>query len=114
MNDSTIIFLVFTICGLSEIIQGVPLMYEKIKPNWLYGFRIPGTVENKKVWYPVNRHLGKGLVIAGFILIIITLFLYTIDLGLLFFEKTLVLLLILIISLAIVIISSFYYYRKLS
>jgi len=114
MDDTAIIFLVFTICGVSEIIQGLPLMFEKIKPNWLYGFRLPGIVENKEVWYPVNKYLGKGLVVIGSMLVVITLFLFMVELGLSFFEKTLVLLFTLIIPLVIVMIGSFNYYRELS
>jgi uncharacterized membrane protein len=114
MDDATIILLVFTISGVAEIIQGIPLMLEKVKPNWLYGFRLPGTVSKKEVWYPVNRYLGRGLVIAGIILVIGTLFLFMVDLGFTLFEKTLVLLFLLIIPLAVVIAGSFYYYKKLS
>jgi uncharacterized membrane protein len=114
MEDTTLVIIVFTISGVAEIIQGIPLMFEKIKPNWLYGFRLPGTVSNKEVWYPVNRYLGRGLVIAGIILVISTLLLFMIDIGVPLFEKTLVLLFLLIIPLAIVIAGAFYYYKKLS
>jgi uncharacterized membrane protein len=114
MDDATIIMIVFTISGIAEILQGIPLMFEKVKPNWLYGFRLPGTVSKKEVWYPVNRYLGRGMVIAGIILVISTMFLFMVDMGLPLFEKTLVLLFLLIIPLAIVIAGSFYYYKKIS
>ena len=114
MDDATLIMIVFIISGMAEIIQGIPLMFNKIKPNWLYGFRLPSTVSNKELWYPVNRYLGRGLVIAGMILVIGTLFLFMIDLGLSFLDKTLVLLFLLIIPLAAAIIGGFLYLKKIS
>jgi len=113
MDDTTIILIVFTISGIAEIIQGFPLMFGKIKPNWLFGFRLPSTVSNKEIWYPVNRYLGRGLVVAGMIVLIGTLFLCMVDLGLSLVDKTLVLSFLLIIPLSVAIISSFNYLKKL-
>jgi uncharacterized membrane protein len=113
MDDTTIIFLVFTISGMAEIAQGLPLMFNKIKPNWLYGFRLPGSVANEEIWYPVNQYMGKGFVVAGIILVISTLLMFLMDFGLILFEKTLVLLFLLVIPIIVIIISSFGYYKKL-
>jgi len=70
MDESTIALLIFTSVGLLEIILGIPLLYEKIKPNWYYGFRTSKTVNNKEIWYKCNKYVGRDLIIAGIIVAI--------------------------------------------
>ena len=113
MDDTTIVMIVFLIAGASEILQGIPLFLEKIKPNWLFGFRLPSTVKNEELWYKVNRYIGKGLIYAGIILVLGTLFVFIVDIGLSFFEKTMVLVILLVIPLSFVIIDGFNYLKKL-
>jgi uncharacterized membrane protein len=114
MDDVTIVIIMFTTVGMLEIIMGIPLMFEKIKPNWLYGFRLPSTVSNKGVWYPVNRYVGRGFVFAGIIVILSNLFLYMSDLNLTILEKTLVLLFLTLIPIIIIIIAGLVYLKKLT
>jgi len=70
MNSETLLTLIFVIAGASEIIQGFPLFLEKVKPNWLYGFRVSKTVNNPKIWYKINKNMGRDFIIAGLILVI--------------------------------------------
>jgi uncharacterized membrane protein len=114
MDDATIVMIVFLIAGVAEILQGIPLFLEKIKPNWLFGFRLPSTVKNKELWYKVNRYMGRGLIYAGIILVIGTLFVFIIDIGLSLFEKTMFLVILLAIPLSFVIIDGFIYLKKLN
>lgn len=39
----------------------IPIIFEKIKPNPLYGFRVSQTLENPRLWYATNKHFGKRL-----------------------------------------------------
>ncbi len=79
MDETLLLIILFIFVGILEIILGIPLMFEKIKPNWLYGFRLPKTVSNKKIWYLVNKQAGKDFVISGIILTITSLILLQIN-----------------------------------
>lgn len=54
----------------------VPLILERIPPNGLYGFRVPKTLSNETIWYAVNRHFGKRLLIASIIFVVGALLLF--------------------------------------
>ena len=43
----------------------LPLIFGKIPPNGLYGFRVKKTMEHPEIWYPVNAYAGKWLLAAG-------------------------------------------------
>ena len=73
MEDYLFIIYIFILVGALEIIMGLPLMYSKIKPNWLYGFRTPKTVKNEEVWYKVNERTGRDFIISGIIVILVAL-----------------------------------------
>lgn len=51
--------------GLLSILISLPLLFEKVKRNPIYGFRIRKTLENEQVWYAVNKHFAKRLLISG-------------------------------------------------
>ena len=67
MQVALMISLLFLFVGILEIIMGIPLYLEKIKPNQLYGFRVKKTLSNKDIWYKSNKYTGKDLIIAGFV-----------------------------------------------
>jgi hypothetical protein len=56
--------------GLVLTLISLPLIAGKIKPNALYGFRVPATLNNPDLWYPVNRYAARWLLIAGLLIII--------------------------------------------
>ena len=60
--------LVFPFVGLLEGGLSVPLILEKIPPNYLYGFRTPKTLSSRELWYKANKYAGRELLVAGAIL----------------------------------------------
>ncbi len=48
----------------------IPLVLGRIPPNGLYGFRVPATIENPALWYPVNRYAGWRLLFSGLLIIL--------------------------------------------
>ena len=51
--------------GLLFLLLGLPMAFNKIKPNGFYGFRTKKTLSNEKIWYAANCFSGKMLSIAG-------------------------------------------------
>lgn len=62
MPDLTILH----VCvGALFIALGVPLIQRRVPPNPYYGFRMPKTLNNPDIWYPVNEHGGRLMVYVG-------------------------------------------------
>jgi uncharacterized membrane protein len=61
------------ILGIILVILGVPLALSKVRPNSIYGFRVQKTLADPAVWYKVNAFLGKGVVICGIAMIVLSL-----------------------------------------
>ena len=40
----------------------LPLMYGRVPPNPLYGFRVPRTLRHPELWYPANAYSGRWLI----------------------------------------------------
>lgn len=78
MDDKMWTFIWLFLIPLALIPLSIPLVLEKIKPNWWYGFRTKKTLSDPKIWYPANKYSGKLMLIAGLItligLIVIMLF----------------------------------------
>ncbi len=55
------------VIGILEMGFSIPLILEKVPPNWLYGFRTRKTRNNEKIWYRANKFAGKTLFLAGLI-----------------------------------------------
>jgi hypothetical protein len=71
-----ILLIIYVASGLILALISLPLIYGKIKPNYLYGFRVPATLENPDLWYPVNKYAAKRLLIAGLVMIAAAIGLY--------------------------------------
>jgi len=71
----TLLFL-YVGSGLVLTLISLPLIAGIIKPNALYGFRVPSTLDNPDLWYPVNRYAAKRLLIAGLLMILAAVGLY--------------------------------------
>ena len=56
---------IFEGTGLLWIGISIPLIYEKIGPNQLYGFRTRKTLSNKEIWYKTNKYMGKDFIVLG-------------------------------------------------
>ena len=70
MDMDFFVILIFILVGVIEILLGLPLLYEKIKPNRFYGFRLPKTVNNEDIWYNINKYTAKDMIISGIVIII--------------------------------------------
>ncbi len=68
MSKADLINLVYLAGGLLIVALGVPLMLGKVGPNGLYGFRTAKTKSSEAIWYPVNKALGRNLLIAGLVI----------------------------------------------
>jgi uncharacterized membrane protein len=71
-----ILFVMYLGAGLLLAGLSIPLILKKIKPNGLYGFRVPQTLDNPKVWYEVNQYSGKWLLVGGIAIVIAAIGLY--------------------------------------
>jgi hypothetical protein len=61
----TNLFLRSLAIGILSILIALPLLYEKIRPNSFYGFRIRATLEDPALWYAVNKHFARRLLVTG-------------------------------------------------
>ena len=55
--------------GLLLVLVSLPLLFGKVPPNSFYGFRVAATLDNPRLWYAVNKHAAKRLIVSGVILI---------------------------------------------
>jgi len=77
-----LLLVTFAGTGLMSILIALPLIERRIKPNPWYGFRVRATLDNPELWYDVNAHMGRRLLIGGFITTLATVGLFLIpDLG---------------------------------
>jgi uncharacterized membrane protein len=51
--------------GFAFIAISIPLVRRRVKPNWLYGLRIPATFADDGVWYEANAKSGRDLLVLG-------------------------------------------------
>lgn len=61
----TSIMLLYVGGGILLTLLAIPLYFEKIKPNGLYGFRVRKTLENPEVWYRVNKYSARWMIVTG-------------------------------------------------
>ena len=47
------------------IILSLPLIFKKVPPNHIYGFRTKRTLSNEKIWYKANKDCGLYFAAAG-------------------------------------------------
>jgi hypothetical protein len=64
-----LLLVMYIIFGLFLLGISFPLLYDKIPPNGLYGFRVKQTMEHPEIWYPVNRHFARRLIIISLAMI---------------------------------------------
>jgi hypothetical protein len=66
----TILVYLFILSGVLISALSIPMIMNKIPPNGLYGFRVKKTMEDPKIWYPVNAYSGKWLLAIGIVTIL--------------------------------------------
>lgn len=59
------LLILYCVAGLALVGLALPLLWEKIAPNPFYGFRLPATLDNPRLWYAVNKYAAKRLIVAG-------------------------------------------------
>lgn len=55
----------YVIFGLLLVGLSIPLLLGKVPPNPWYGFRVPSTLADATLWYKVNRHMARWLLMTG-------------------------------------------------
>ena len=55
----------FVAVGLLFVALALPLIRRRVKPNRLYGLRVPATFADEQVWYDANASTGRDLVKLG-------------------------------------------------
>lgn len=66
----TTLMLFYTAGGILLVLLSIPLYFEKIKPNGLYGFRVRKTIEKPEIWYPVNKYGARWLMLTGLVTVV--------------------------------------------
>lgn len=56
---------VFVATGVLLVALAVPLIRRRVRPNGLYGFRTPSTLNDERIWYEVNAATGVDLLATG-------------------------------------------------
>lgn len=114
MNDYQLLIIIFILVGLSEIISGLPLLLEKVKPNWLYGLRFLRTMPTEEIWYKSNKYFGRDIVVSGILLVLASLLLLLFKSSLSVIETFLFCLFLITLPIIIILIRAFIYLKKLS
>ena len=65
MNDWASAGLTLVIVGVVFVIIALPLVRGRVPRNGFYGYRIPTTMRDDRIWYPVNTLMGLWLIWAG-------------------------------------------------
>ena len=78
MSDKLLLMVMYLFFGVLLIGLSIPLMRNKIKPNGLYGFRIPKTMDDPDTWYAVNHHYSFRLFWLGVATVLSSMILYVI------------------------------------
>jgi hypothetical protein len=63
--------LLFMFVGLVFVGLAVPLIRRRVRPNGLYGLRIPATFANESIWYEANAKSGRDFLWLGIALIVL-------------------------------------------
>lgn len=72
------LLVMYLVGGVGLTLIALPLALRKIKPNPYYGFRVQTTLEDPEIWYAVNEHFGRRLILVGVIEALASIALYLI------------------------------------
>ena len=72
---STLLIL-YLAAGTLLMLLSLPLLYRKIRPNPIYGVRVPKTLNNPEIWYATNACAARYLFAAGGSIVIAAVLLY--------------------------------------
>jgi hypothetical protein len=72
----TLLLILFLVSGAILIGISIPLIQGRVGSNRLYGFRVRRTLEDPKVWYPVNAYAAWRLLGLGVAVMVVATALY--------------------------------------
>ena len=72
----TTLLILYLASGVLLMLLSLPLLWGKIPPNGLYGFRVRATLENPSIWYPANKFAAKRLLWSGAVFVAAAVVLY--------------------------------------
>ena len=77
----TLLLILFHVSGAILIGISIPLIQGRVGPNRWYGFRVRRTLEDPKVWYPVNTYAAwRGLWLGVAVIVVATALYFVPDL----------------------------------
>jgi uncharacterized membrane protein len=65
MDGRLMVMAVCALVAIAFVALGVPLVRRSVPPNWVYGFRLPQTVNDPALWYPANEYAGRWMIAIG-------------------------------------------------
>ncbi len=65
LDAMTTLLILFVGSGVLLMLLSLPLLWGKVPPNGLYGFRIRATLDNPSIWYPANKYAAKRMLWSG-------------------------------------------------
>jgi hypothetical protein len=76
MSERLLVLVMLLPVALLLVALALPLVRGAVKPNWIYGFRLPSTVNDPNLWYPANAYAGRWLagIGAAMALAVVTLY----------------------------------------
>ena len=80
-QDIIILRWLFIGSGLLLSALAVPLLFDKIPPNPLYGVRLSATLNDRDTWYRVNRYVARWLLASGLATVIAAVILERLNLS---------------------------------
>lgn len=70
--------LLFSGSGILLIVLSIPLIRRRVRPNAIYGLRVPATLADEVVWYEANAQSGRDLCIVGGVQLLVAVGLWVI------------------------------------
>jgi hypothetical protein len=70
------LLILYVASGVLLVLLSLPLLWENIPPNGLYGFRVRATLDNPNVWYPANKFAAKRMLWSGAVFVAAAVVLY--------------------------------------
>jgi hypothetical protein len=72
----TTLLILYLASGVLLMLLSLPLLWGRIPPNGLYGFRVRATLDNPSIWYAANKYAAKRLLWSGAVFVVAAVVLY--------------------------------------
>jgi hypothetical protein len=67
------LFAMYVVLGFVLMLVALPLLFGKVPPNPLYGFRLRPATDDPAIWYPTNRHSARWLIAGGLSTVVVAI-----------------------------------------